>query len=526
MNKTSILSLLLVGTIGLSGCGKKFFELTPTGDFSNKQLQQASLWNTDILLGQIGGQTALMYKAGVGGTGGHQDFGQKTIDIFTDLMSADMEMYAVHYGHFGSLEDLTGTKANNGSNYGNWRYLYKVVFETNSFFNVNGSDEKANEQAADLALQKSFFGQAKVMRGFAYYQLANLYAKPYAEDKTAPCVPLRLKLEDEEMLAPSTVEEVYNQVIKDLETGYENLKEEKITLSGPKNAINADIALGYLAYAYLQTEQWQKAYDAATQLIATGRYPLMTAQQTYESGFNHYSNPEFIWSPDITSSNTGQLVTFWGHMDVFTYSYASVGDAKRINSKLYDEIRTDDIRKNWFLIDSTEHLKPERYKYIPYRKFFDAGRKEQGDKAWTNDIEYLRIAEMYLIAAETAARMDKLDDAKKYLNNLLDNRYNYLLHKDLPADQQQEAINTGIAESQKRINAMSKEQLLNEILHNWRVEMWGEGRALATKKRFHKDMERSASAKSFPGQTIKWDDPRLTFEIPQKEKENNINIPH
>ena len=54
------------------------------------------------------------------------------------------------------------------------------------------------------------------MRGFAYYQLANLYAKPYAEDKTAPCVPLRLKLEDEEMLTPSTVEEVYNQVIKDL----------------------------------------------------------------------------------------------------------------------------------------------------------------------------------------------------------------------------------------------------------------------------------------------------------------------
>ena len=127
MNKTSILSLLLVGTIGLSSCGKKFFELTPTGVFSENQLQQASIWNSDILLGQIGGQTALMFTAGVGGTGGHQDFGQKTIDIYTDLMSSDMEMYAVRYGHFGSLEDLTGTKANDGSNYGNWRYLYKEV---------------------------------------------------------------------------------------------------------------------------------------------------------------------------------------------------------------------------------------------------------------------------------------------------------------------------------------------------------------------------------------------------------------
>ena len=183
-------------------------------------------------------------------------------------------------------------------------------------------------------------------------------------------------------------------------------------------------------------------------------------------------------------------------MDVFTYSYASVGAFKGINANLQAEIPDTDLRKGWF----------NASRGLPLSKFFSTAKPTvQGDRTWLSDIVFMRMAEMYLIASEAAARKGDEASAKKHLLTLL---------KERTAADNYAAVET-------KINGLSGDDLLKEILYNWRVEMWGEGFSLTVMKRFKIDIQRSGRNIYYPNQIIKWDDPRLTYQLPQNETSNN-----
>lgn len=505
----------------LGSCSKDFLNTEPSGLYSAEQLSEIEKWNPSILGSRVQGINATVFESGSMGIGGHSDFGQKSIDIQTDLLSSDMEMtHAPKYGHFGSAEDMTGTATTSTAyTYGNWRYLYKLVFAANAVFDSFGSDEIVPDKTKEPDRAK-YFAQSKVLRGFAYYNLGNLFSLPYSEAKDKPCVPIYRSLKNSKPGSPSSLKEVMDLAISDIKTGYEIL--DGMPHDANKDNINDDVALGLLAYAYLQTDNWQEALNCAKKLIDKNKYPLMTAEEVLNSGFRSYTIPEFIWCIDVTKENTGHLVTFWGHMDIFTMSYPSVGDVKIINPDLYESIPKTDVRKNWFLDD-----KADEFYLAPYYKFYAEGREVQGDRSWLNDIVFLRASEMYLIASECAARLDKLNDSKMYLKTLLKNRYNYLpVEKDatMTASKKAEKIKEETEKFVAVVDGYDKQQLLDAVLYNWRVEMWGEGRALMTKKRFKTDIKRSSLAHSFPGQTIKYNDKRLVYDYPERETANNINI--
>ena len=117
----------------------------------------------------------------------------------------------------------------------------------------------------------------------------------------------------------------------------------------------------------------------------------------------------------------------------------------------------------------------------------------------------MRMSEVYLIASEAAAR--KGDDAtsKTLLLTLL----------------KQRTRDGKYTEVETATNALSHDDLLKTLLYNWRVEMWGEGQSLAVMRRFKNNVERSVRNGFLSGTTIKWDDPRLVYEIPQHESSNN-----
>ena len=110
---------------------------------------------------------------------------------------------------------------------------------------------------------------------------------------------------------------------------------------------------------------------------------------------------------------------------------------------------------------------------------------------------------MYLILAEASARNNDLETAQEALGALLANRD---------------------PEASATVDELSKDELLEAIYFNWRVEMWGEGRGLMTMKRFKKDVVRGSNdATAKANQTINWNDSRLYFNIPEREITNNPN---
>lgn len=509
--KLKHISLAIAGLgLSLGSCSKDFLEKEPSEFISPEQMNRNLVWNSNILLGQAAGATQISFSSGQATNGSHDDFSQKSTDLQCDILSGDMEVtFNGNYPWFESAANLLGTQSKQTAySYYNWRVFYKIIFTTNGVFDTSGSDEDASKlQGQNL----NYWGQSKVLRAYAYYNLINLYAKHYNQGANNQGIPIYRTAKSEVANKPSSVAEVYALILKDLQEGRRAMQDSGIERTY-KSDIDPTVATGLLASVHLQMGNYTEAYKEAKSIIDGGKFSLLPAANLLTNGFNNVSHPEFIWAIDITKDNTNHLVTFWGHLDVFCLSYAAVGDYKTINQNLYDEIDDKDIRKQWF--DSTTGL--------PFHKFFselastDPATRTKDfnegntmiDKSWTNDIVYLRLAEIYLIAAEAAARNNQDNEAKALLKTLYTER----------TDAQH------LTEVTKEIDALSHDALLEKIYHNWRVEMWGEGRGLLTMKRFKKSVARSIRSTFYPSVEISYDDPRLTFEYPLREQQNNPNL--
>ena len=260
-----------------------------------------------------------------------------------------------------------------------WRYYYRIIKACNEIFDTVGGDESvpANED------NQNYYAQAKALRAHSYFNLVNLYAKPYDIDKNAKAIPLYRSQTTAETLGLSTVEEVYERVIIDLKESINILEElESAGIgrpNGTKDQIDQWTAKGILAYVYLTKGEYENAAALTSDIINNSGYPLMSETEIIESGFRSINIGSWMWAFDITKDNTGGLPTFWGQVDYFTYSYCSAGDYKMIDHNLYNEIPETDTRKQWF----------HPSVLISWYKFYDAGRKAMGDRTWTNDIVYM-----------------------------------------------------------------------------------------------------------------------------------------
>ena len=472
----------------MASCSSDFLDAEPQGYISNDQLQESAKWNPNVMLGQVTGTSLKTFEQGTGGTTNHDDFGQKSIDIATDLMSGDMVMGGTNYGWFVADANLLNNTKDRNRAYQIWRYYFQIVKAANSILDANGGDGNMPGEDSE---NRIFYGQAKALRAYAYLNLVNLYNRPYEESKNTKALPIYTTQLESKTVDFSTVDQVYTLIINDLKEAVTALTDQE---RATKDAPDVYVAYGLLAYAYLQKGEYANAAAAAKAVIDGGEYPIMTPEEILYSGFNSVNIDSWMWAIDLTIDNSPALPTFWGHVDYFTYSYAAAGDYKEIADNLYAEIPASDYRRYWF---------NKNYLLMPVGKFYDAARKPMGNRLWDNDEVYMRVEEMYLILAEASARNNDLSTAQEALGALLANRD---------------------AAAAEEVGQLSKDELLEQIYFNWRVEMWGEGRGLMTMKRFKKDVVRGSNdATAKRGQTIKWNDSRLYFNIPEREITNNPN---
>lgn len=114
----------------------------------------------------------------------------------------------------------------------------------------------------------------------------------------------------------------------------------------------------------------------------------------------------------------------------------------------------------------------------------------------------MRIAEMYLLNAEAKAKTGNEGGAKQSLSVLLNERLDDLSYLD----------------------ALSGQSLQDEIYLQTRIELWGEGKSYLAMKRNKATITRGSNHLSNAGESILYNDDRLTFVIPLSEVQNNPNI--
>ena len=485
-------------------CEKDFLETFPTQTLSQEQVTEAAQFNPDVSKATLLGIYENLYRRGSGGTTSQEDFGITTQYIQLDMLSSDMAHLGKSYNRQTGISELTATQdPDSDYNYRPWRFLYRVINLSNLVIDGAGG----NDIVPETASARHTVGQAKALRGYAYFFLAHVFVNDITNMSQA-VLPIYKSAEDLDQ-PKSTLQEVFDLVVKDL-TDAETLLEGFVRAD--KIEINQDVVRGLLAKTYGALNNWPKTEEYAAKVVNAGRFPIMTADEVAllpgESGavggFNDINSiPGIMWGIDITPQGQGlaSLFSWWGFMDYYSYSYAAVGNRKGMDSGLYANFRADDIRKNQFSKSSLG--------LIPSGKFYYKGAQLNNFRGFSgpqtnidSDSHYMRVAEMYLLHAEAAAENGNDAAARTSLKAVLDLRL----------------------DDSSYINALSGKALAEEAALQARLELFAEGQSYFIMKRRRETRTRGANWLDNAGESFIHTDERLTYEIPQQEILFNPNI--
>ena len=443
---------------------------------------------------------------------------QKYIDVYTDVLTADVAIPSPNWGFFYAAEQGRGDDETSGFNGLIWEYNYALIRNANLL--IARCDSKLNSpdgiDEADKNIVNRALAHAYGMRGYAYYMLTNFYTDATKLD--ADILPYYNEENYKEVQRLSSYNYIIPLAIADLERAIDMLKEYEPKVANQKSYMNADIAKMILAYLRMnkaiifdpsdRNNDLSEALRLVKEVIGTGEYPILPYKEVLTSGFNSVVRSEnWIWAVDVATETSRRINSFWSIADIYTYGYASAGEYFAIDTNLYgslsSKLSSTDIRKKWWNHPTDNNVEVGFF-LAPVRKFFDPNRKLNSDKAWLNDLVYMRIEEAYLLAAEASFALGDEANAKAYIKTLVANR------------------DTDPA-TMTKIDGMSGTTLKDYIASNWRIEMWLEGKNYMTMRRFgwsHTIGENHSARKKLE---IKATDLKA-FSTPYSEKQTNPYI--
>ncbi len=474
-----IIVCTLISLLSLISCKKDFLNTQPTESVSEQQLTDLANASPEGLNKAVSpvvsGFYTWMRQAYTSNIESDDDFGQKSIDLSTDLMTQDMVQ--AKSGWFYRDYIFNARDANSLRPRMAWNFYYKLIY------NANAVIKKVPEATTDANL-KNNLGQALAVRGLAYFYLVQLFQHTYKGHENSPGVPIYTEITLKGK-PRAKVSEVYQQLEGDLLKAYDLLQ----GYSRPSKVyIDKDITAGFLARIYMVMQRWADAAKYAKLAYAT--YPIMNEIE-YGKGFNNINNPEWMWGADITSETTTFYASFFSHVGATDQGYGGALQLyKAIDKRLYEKMSVTDIRGKLYN-DPAKTIQPELPPYVNL-KFKDIG-------SWTSDYIYMRASEMYFIEAEALAHQGDNGGAANALYTVISKRDPaYIL-----------SVNTG-------------DTLIDEILLQKRIEFWGEGLTFYDLKRLKRGIDRTNS--NHPASAafvIPAEDKRFIFQIPLREMDTN-----
>lgn len=481
MKKTFINYLIVpVILVMLGACSSDFLDTKPTGSLSQDQQNEVAIEDPIKAFSPI---ISGLYNSMIGYYSNHDEFGHPTVFLGTDLMANDMVQLVNHWFYKYYLNN--DRMANDRSSNHYWTKLYyPLIYNCNLV--LKSYPREGYDNLSDDA--KILAGQALAVRANSYYYLVRLFAKNYKGNEDGPGVPIWLAETDAADHQPRVkISAVYTQIVQDLEDAIKLLEGQ------PRESINnVDYytACAILADVSLTINNWGDAVKYA-QEARKGSATLSTID-TYMSQFKGNLNAsEWIWGMDINGENTNLYASLYSHLDNTIDGYCGIGVYKAWDARLYEQIPQTDIRRQCAL---------------PNNQYISMKYQTPGD--FTGDICYIRIAEMYLIEAEAQARAGNDGLAQNILYELVKNR-----------------------DPQATKSTKTGNDLIEEILFQKRIEMWGEGRSWFDLKRVGGSIERKntingvATNHRIDAQLqFGPNDNHWVFQIPIKEIEANQNI--
>ena len=379
-----LMLFLLVGT----SC-KKFLEERSQSDFTPKTTESYN----ELLLGTgYPLYNGMLHQAIALMDDDMEEFspvvvtGAETIEILNRSLPA----YSWQPDYFEQMEE------NGFSSGGNIINGYKNYF--NLIMGVNVALQYCPESIGAIEDKNYLMGQAYALRAFYYFQLINLYGRPFNDSTTSPDkslgVPLMLTANLSDSLPfRSTVAEVYKQIEDDLTNAFAFLDEEKRT----GNIFRIDHVAAHLLASRvgLYTEDWEAVVKNADYVIQY--HPVL---QDFNEWMPRDLDPDGfpIFKPIIGEGNVETIWTYGSPYE--SEPQNALKTDFNISKSLVDLFESNDLRSQIYITT----LPPF---FAPFVSTLTASAKFHVDYSYLSGKTgcAFRSSEAYLNRAEAYAQL-------------------------------------------------------------------------------------------------------------------------
>lgn len=420
----------------------------------------------------------------------HCYFGYPAEMIFRDMLTGD----AYHYGETGYSHFISWQRNQYmGDGYlktqFHWNYHYGFLLAVNGVVGAVNEDIATDEQ---LGLK----GAAYAFRALLYLDMARMYEflpnDIFADGKntegndvknlTVPIVSDVTTDEEARNNPRATREDMFKFILSDLD----NAERLIPNLSSTNGQTMPDLAVvyGLKARLYMWVEDYANAAKYARLAINTSSVQPISKEKALSktAGFNTAS--DFMWAGQQTSENysVGTGIINWTswvcNQSTFGYTGSSTSLYYVMDKSMYNRISDSDWRKLMFkapkgsALDGQNLFLNEKdgaamadYSAIKFRPA--AGNMEDYAIGAASAYPIMRIEEMYFIEAEATAHQNPaqgLELLSKFMKENRDPNYATVVS--------------------------SKDDVVEEIVFQKRVELWGEGQTFFDIKRLNYSVTR------------------------------------
>jgi hypothetical protein len=490
-----ILTLLF---LSLGSCKKDYLDTEPSDQISSDKMFD-NITNVKVALNGVYRMLYMQYSD-------QEQDGHPAIMIVMDFMGEDIVHTAAGTTYFRGAYKWTDHRSEaNDLPYFAYRMYYRIIANANRI--LDGIDTVPGATDAE---KNPIKGECLALRAFSHHMLVQLFGFRYDASSSALNDRLGVPIMTSYSEGPqprATVQQVYDQINDDLD--------QAITyLAGApargiyRTHIDISVAKGLKARVALAQQNWEDAAKYAMEAVQG--YELMS-NAAYLDGFSDMKNSEWMWGAHQLAEQLPAYGSFFAYMSSNFNSAHTRPNPKKINIILYEGLTNTDVRKKLFSNNINDYVnfpgvinaatglpEPTQVRALYMQKKFVVA-----DPAVSaGDIPFMRAAEMYLIAAEAKAHQNLRQEAADIIKILAINRD--------PAYEDPQDLS----------------EILEQILLQRRIELWGEGFRFLDLKRLNRALERegtgttpslatTASMKVEAGD-IKWE-----FLIPLRERQAN-----
>lgn len=497
--KTTYKALLsaLVAVPVLSGCIE---EVLPTSGIVQSQLEGSPKAAEAVAMAM----PANMVQLGPFADDAAYDWGYPAQMHIRDVMTEDMAVVSSGYNWFQTWSNISIAV---GDGYLATQSIW--VFYTQQVLACNMAVSTADLETENPGLRAAN-GAAYAFRASTYMDWARQYEflpnkyteplSPYGENVLGLTVPIVTEktTEAESKNNPRVShDEIVAFIKSDLDIAIAQM-ETNCSPRANKTLPNLQVAYGLMARLCLwdasyQDELGDKA-KAATQYANALTYAekaqsgfTPTTQDEWlstTSGFNSIDTPSWMWGMNYVQEDDAvqtALLNWTSWMSNETsFGYASAGPFIQIGASLYNRMSDRDFRKLTFIAPAGSSLSGrepvinadfaeenfEEYYSLKFRP--GAGNMDDYKTACVVGIPLMRVEEMAFIAMEAALHVNGAADAQSRLENFM-KTYRYPTYRCFAEDE---------------------EELMDEIIFQKRVELFGEGLSYFDVKRLNMSVTR------------------------------------